>query len=186
LNIQNNYKQAIDEMLEELSKKIPDEHLKEPVEAYIAGGAAVHLLTEVRVSDDLDIALSHALQIPNDLSVLWFDDEGYVQTLTFDNNYNQTLGIMHHDYVDRLIPYKNIEDKFKIYVLSPIDLIISKISRFNDKDREDIKSLIEKSNIHKDELRLLASMAINECAACRPETLMVHLDLILEMFEDGV
>lgn len=180
----NNYQLAIDEMLEELSKRIPDEHRIQPVEAYIAGGAAVHLFTEVRVSDDLDMALSHALQIPYDLSVLWYDAKGNIQTLTFDNNYNQTLGLLHYDYMDRLILYKNIDDKFKVYLLSPIDLIITKISRFHDKDREDIKSLIEKCKVNRNELNTLATQAIRECVACRIEALNIHLDIVLEMFNN--
>lgn len=39
---------------------------------------------------------------------------------------------MHEDYVDRAKLYKIIDDKFEVYVLSPIDLVISKILRFSD------------------------------------------------------
>ena len=45
---------------------------------------------------------------------------------------------MHEDYVDRAKLYKIIDDKFEVYVLSPIDLVISKILRFSDNDEQNI------------------------------------------------
>ncbi len=56
----DNYKKAIDELLIEIAKKIPQEHVKYPIKAYIVGGGANYLY---RVSDDIDMILSHRIDI---------------------------------------------------------------------------------------------------------------------------
>ena len=48
----DNYKKAIDELLIEIAKKIPQEHVKYPIKAYIVGGVANYLYTQARVSVD--------------------------------------------------------------------------------------------------------------------------------------
>ena len=59
----DNYKKAIDELLIEIAKKIPQEHVKYPIKAYIVGGVANYLYTQARVSDDIDMILSHRIDI---------------------------------------------------------------------------------------------------------------------------
>lgn len=54
----DNYKKAIDELLLEIAKKIPQEHVKYPIKAYIVGGVTNYLYTQARVSDDIDMIMS--------------------------------------------------------------------------------------------------------------------------------
>ena len=44
----DNYKNAIDELLIQIAKKIPQEHVKYPIKAYIVGGVANYLYTQAR------------------------------------------------------------------------------------------------------------------------------------------
>lgn len=102
----DNYKNAIDELLSEISKKIPQEHVKYPVKAFIVGGVANYLYTQARVSDDIDMILSHRIDLPRNLFVVYLKNEKF-EKLVFDENYTYTLGLMHEDYVDRANLYKN-------------------------------------------------------------------------------
>ena len=69
---------------------------------------------------------------------------------------------MHEDYVDRAKLYKIIDDKFEVYVLSPIDLVISKILRFSDNDEQDIKGLIQRKLVDKEK----TNRTSNRCHKC--------------------
>lgn len=45
-----------------------------------------------------------------------------------------------------------IDEKFEINLLSPVDLIISKLTRFAQNDEEDIANIIKTGKVDKDEL----------------------------------
>ncbi|MBJ7263742.1 MAG: hypothetical protein JHC61_08420 [Burkholderiaceae bacterium] len=84
-----------------------------PIKAYIAGGIAVHLYTAYRVSMDVDAEFGARLHLPRDLGVEVTGPDGRPLWLHFD-----------------------------VHVLSPVDLAVSKISRFADHDRHDIAALV--------------------------------------------
>jgi hypothetical protein len=71
----------------------------------------------------------------------------YVQTsnvLYLDRNYNDTLGLLHEDaYLDSIrVSLAGINSKIvEVRVRSPLDLAVSKLSRFSDQDRLDIEAL---------------------------------------------
>ena len=177
----DNYKKAIDELLIEIAKKIPQEHVKYPIKAYIVGGVANYLYTQARVSDDIDMIISHRIDLPRNLFVVYLKNDSF-EKLTFDDNYTDTLGLMHEDYVDRANLYKTIDDKFEVYILSPIDLVISKLLRLSDNDEQDIKGLIQRGLVNKEKLIELANDAINVGVGFNPSTAKHNLTLVLEHF----
>jgi len=69
--IATSFKEAIVEMMGEISKRIPDTHKQEPVRAYLTGAGAVHYYCNARVSDDVDLIMPFAVKIPEDLFVVW-------------------------------------------------------------------------------------------------------------------
>lgn len=85
------FKNAIYKMMNIISEKIPD-NIPSPVKAYIIGGCAVHFYTGSRVSDDVDLILSHSVRVPQDLSVVWLDENQTINQVFYDHNYNPTLG----------------------------------------------------------------------------------------------
>ena len=85
----DNYKNAIDELLIEIAKKIPQEHVKYPIKAYIVGGVANYLYTQARVSDDIDMILSHSAYNEE------FEQCFQKYLNTFDKNIFWTLIITH-------------------------------------------------------------------------------------------
>lgn len=181
--LSNSFKDAVFQIMQKISNEIPDAHIKFPVNAYIVGGAAVHFHTNLRVSNDIDSILSHAVKLPDDLVVPWVDKDGNIQQLSYDYTYNSSFGLMHEDYDKRAVLIKTIDEKLNIYILDSLDLIISKISRFSDSDEDDIRALIKIKDIDRIELYNLASDAI-KIGIGFPKSIRTHLDWVMEMYDE--
>lgn len=121
-----------------------------PVRMYVAGGAALHFYTGVRVSEDIDAVFSHRIVLPEDLEVVYRDADGTSRLLYFDRQYNDTLGLMHEDAHEDSVPLsldgidKSVLD---VRLLAPVDLAVSKVGRFAEQDREDIETLARRGLI---------------------------------------
>ncbi len=108
LAFENSFKNAIYKMMEIISEQIPN-NVAYPIKAYITGGCAVHFYTNNRVSDDVDLILSHRVNIPSDLSVVWLDENENINQVSYDYTYNPTFGLLHEDFEDRAELIKTIE-----------------------------------------------------------------------------
>jgi len=181
--IATSFKEAIVAMMKEIAKQIPDVHKQEPVRAYLTGGGAVHYYCNARVSDDVDLIMPYAVKIPEDLFVIWLNSEGKLEQVHYDYTYNSTFGLLHEDYEDRAIHMITIEEKFEIYLLAPEDLIISKITRFAENDERDIRNIIERGNVDKENLYLLADDAIRVGVGFQENYVRLNLEFVMEMFE---
>jgi hypothetical protein len=116
--------------------------LRSPVNVYLAGGMAVHLYTANRVTTDVDAEFGARVFLPNDLMVEVTLEDGSRQLIYLDTTYNSTFALMHEDYLDDAIPVDLGVKPFRVHVLSPVDLAVSKIARFADNDKEDIAALV--------------------------------------------
>ncbi len=181
--IAKSFKEAIIEMMEEIAKQIPDVHKQKPVRAYLTGGGAVHYYCNKRVSDDVDLIMQFTVKIPEDLLIVWLNDEGTLEQVHYDHPYNSTFGLLHEDYEDRAIHMITIDEKFEIYLLSPVDLVISKLIRFAQNDEEDIGNIIKTGLADRDELFDLATDAINVGVGFQKKSIETNLELVMEMFE---
>lgn len=136
--------QAILKIFANLESILRDEEKNLPpgfVRAYLFGGAAIHLYTQARTSRDVDAELT------------WYDDNGIIvyysdetgeHILALDTNFNTGLVVLHPDYKADAIPLKCPPDSpLWVYVVAPVDLAVSKIKRFVEIDREDIRKLAE-------------------------------------------
>lgn len=128
------------ELIRELEKRT---QLRQPIRMLIAGGMATHLYTAARVTTDVDAEFSKRILLPNDLIVETKDGN----MLYLDSNYNSTFALMHENYQEDAVRVPIGTDLVHVYVLSPIDLIVSKIARLNGPDREDIAAIISKFHI---------------------------------------
>jgi Nucleotidyltransferase of unknown function (DUF6036) len=141
--------------------KVPAAHL--PIRMFIAGGAALHFFTGERVSRDIDAVFSHRIALPEDLEVSYSDADGAARLLYFDRQYNDTLALMHEDaHADSLpLSLEGIDPRvLDLRLLAPLDLAISKISRFSAQDRADIASLARHQAINSTALRRRALEAL--------------------------
>lgn len=115
-----------------------------PIKMYVAGGAAMHFYTGERVSNDVDAVFSKRIALPCDLEVAYRDPDGAARLLYFDRQYNDTFTLMHEDaHEDSVsLTLKHTDASIlDVRLLSPIDLAVSKISRFSHQDRDDIAAL---------------------------------------------
>jgi hypothetical protein len=130
-----------------------------PIKMFVAGGAALHFYTGERVSRDIDAVFSRRIALPDDLDIAYRDADGAARLLYFDRQYNDTLSLMHEDAQDDSIPLAldGIEaGVLDVRLLTPLDLAVSKISRFTERDRSDIASLAR--------YRLISSAALRQRA----------------------
>lgn len=134
--------------------------LQSPVNVYLAGGMAVHLYTSDRVTTDVDAEFGARIFIPNDLIVDVTLEDGARKALHFDTNYNSTFALMHEDYIDDAIPLDMGVEHIRLFVLSPLDLAVSKISRFADSDKGDIAALVRLGLTSADEIEHRATSAL--------------------------
>lgn len=109
--------------------------------ATLTGGAAVALYVSSRVSCDVEAITHPRIQFPDE-TVTYIDEEEEERLAYWDNNYNETLGPLHPDAErDALHVMYSPRGAFEIKVLRPVDLIITKLARFQDNDRRDIFNL---------------------------------------------
>ena len=134
-----------------------------PIRLFVAAGAALHLLTGARVSADVDAVFSKRILFNEEIEVSYRDPDGRARLLYLDRSYNDTLGLLHEDaHKDsRPVDIPGIDNKLiEVRVLSPIDLAVSKLSRFADQDREDILLLAREGLVDSASLRKRAEEAL--------------------------
>ena len=67
---------------------------------------------------------------------------------------------MHEDYLDDAIALDMGVPQIRLYVLSPLDLAVSKIARFADNDKEDIAGLVRLGLTTANEIEQRATQAM--------------------------
>lgn len=118
--------------------------LPEPNRMVIAGGTCLAFYVSRRISDDIDATFSRKIALPEDLEVAYMDADGKARLLYFDYQYDDTPGLMHRDAHKDSVPFSlpGIDPKIvDTRLFSPLDLAVSKLSRFGETDRGDIAAL---------------------------------------------
>lgn len=134
---------------------------KEPIDMYLAGGAAMHFYTGARMTDDVDAVFSRKLLVPSDLAVIYRDSEGKARSVFFDASYNESFALLHEDaHRDAARLRLDGIEGARVFVLQPVDLAVSKIARFAEIDRNDIRKLAEDGLITAKALRSRAEAAL--------------------------
>ena len=129
---------------------------------YIAGGAALHLLTGARTTEDVDATFSKKVLL-DEIEVSYRDPDGRARLMYLDRNYNDTLGLMHESaYLDsKAIDIPGIDRTLiEVRVLAPADLAVSKLARFAEQDRQDIELLAREGLIDSQSVRKRAEEAL--------------------------
>ena len=137
------YLAAFAEIMQRLGEALASAKQK-PVAIYVAGGAALHLYTGARVSKDIDAKVMARFVPPDNLDVAYRGTDGRARLLYFDTQYNDTYALLHEDaYVDSVpVDIPGVDEAvLDIRLLSPTDLAVSKLSRYEIHDQEDIRSL---------------------------------------------
>ena len=102
-----------------------------PIKMYVAGGAALHLYTAERISNDVDAVFSKRIVLSDNLEVTYRDPDG----------------------IDASV--------LEVRLLSALDLAVSKISRLSSEDRNDIIALAKHGLIQSAALRRRSQQAMD-------------------------
>ena len=148
----------IQETVRPYAKRLP-----EPVRMFIAGGTCLAFYVDRRISDDIDATFSRKIALPEDLEVAYMGADGKPRLLYFDYQYNDTLGLMHPNAHEDSTPFPlpGIDPKLvEIRLLSPLDLAVSKLSRYGQTDQGDIHALAKAGLLTEKELRARAEDAL--------------------------
>lgn len=137
---------ALSEMLDKIDAVLRNGGYKgEPVKMYLAGGMAVNYWCGSRYTEDVDASFSKRMLLPyDDLVINYTRADGTRTFIYFDSNYNTSFALLHENFEDDSIEWEGIGNERRLvhlYVLNPVDLAVSKISRFTERDREDIRML---------------------------------------------
>jgi hypothetical protein len=157
-------RRAVGEIIHRISANLPP--LQEPIRMYLAGGMAVHFFTGYRSTVDIDASFSHRLLLPKaeDLVVAYKGADGKPRMVYFDVNYNVSFALTHPDFKKDAVRVEGpefVDSKIDLYILSPVDLALNKVSRFERNDREDIAELARFKLIDVQELEKRAAEAID-------------------------
>jgi hypothetical protein len=136
----------------------------------VFGGCAVHIHTQSRGSADIDAEVashghadkSEIIALLGEDAYVFSDEEGVSQMLELDLSFNTTLSPLHEDYEDRVVRLvtQSSVPNVEVYVASAIDVAISKLGRFGERDQHDIQSLLRLPHVDIVEFERLAREAI--------------------------
>jgi hypothetical protein len=183
------YLAAFREIVQRIGAKLPKRQKGKnaPVRMFVAGGAAMHLYTGQRISEDVDATFSHRLALPEDLEVSYRDADGAARLLYFDRQYNDTFGLMHEDAYEDSEPVdlEGVDPEvLEIRLLSPLDLAVSKIARLAENDRSDIAALAARGLIDATRLRTRAEEALGGYIG-DVERLRGSIEIAVRLVEDA-
>jgi hypothetical protein len=154
---------AFSEIAERIARSLNLPAGDPPIRMFVAGGVAVHYYTGVRPTRDVDAVFSHKVLLPADLDVNYLDASGAPRLLYFDRQCSDTFGLLHEDANDDSLSIRLAgvdASKLDVRLLSPLDVAVSKLARFENHDRTDILALAEAGLITERRLRRRAEEAL--------------------------
>ncbi len=137
------------EFLEVLEEELPRE-----ITLVAVGGTALTLLDLKTSTIDVDFTISDKdyedFAKAEKATPHGFEIDKWVGGMVFST-------ILPDDYLEKSIPLKVNLKKIKLYALHPLDIVITKIGRLNDRDVPDIKICVKKYSITKEEIKQRAT-----------------------------
>lgn len=137
--------------------------LDRPLAVTLAGGMAVHLYTNDRITTDVDAEFSAHVGVPHDLAVHVNLGDGRHRLLHFYTGHNPMLGLRHDDASKDAIPLDLGVPFIDLRLLTPVDLVVTKIARLQANDVEDIRSLVRAGLTTADQIDARARAAVPGC-----------------------
>lgn len=158
------YREAFDEVLVRVQKQLGGSQPGVlPIRMFIVGGAALHLLTGERVTEDVDAAFSKRVLLDQDIEVSYRDADGRARLMYLDRKDNEAPGLMHAQaYAEaKPIGVPGVDASLlEVRILSPVDLAVSRLAHFADQDRQDVELLARKKLIDSRSVRQRATEAL--------------------------
>jgi hypothetical protein len=126
-----------------------DSHLTKEISVYAVGGTAMTLLNLKASTKDIDFNLKHE-DLEEFKKALAKTIHGYRIDIYADGSiFTQQLP---QDYEARAIKIETKLKNIKLYSIHPLDIVITKIGRLNERDWEDIQDCIKKYGLNKKQI----------------------------------
>jgi hypothetical protein len=133
-----------------------DDKLKKKIKIIMVGGTAMTLLGIKASTKDIDFNIPDKDDY-KEFKILYEKIRPGV-IIDFYGSNMVFSEVLPEDYIKKVSTYKTDLKNIEILILSPIDIICSKISRSNESDIEDIRECIQNFNIKKEEIIKRARM----------------------------
>lgn len=182
---------AIFEILDDLTNLAEEKHGKlsnGSIRAFIFGGCAVHLYTNARGSNDLDVELE-ALKSLNIHELIvevedadYEDDTGAYRTLTLDNTFNPAIPDLHPDWREDSHAIQVGEHVLHIYLVSPVDIAVSKLGRCTSDDISDMIALYSQNYFTIEQFSARAQEALDYSPT--PDRLQSNIDFAIKQLRE--
>lgn len=158
------YLKAFATIMSRIERALGARRPRKPVTVCVGGGAAMHFYTGARYTDDIDAKfLAQILLDPEDLQVSYRGEDGGARLLYLDTQYSDTFALVHEDAYAEAMPI-SLEGvdarRLDVRLITPLDLAVSKLSRFSEQDQEDIRALAKAGLIDSEALRQRAEAAL--------------------------
>ena len=126
-----------------------DSKLTKKIDLYAVGGTGMTLLDLKASTKDIDFNLK-----PNDFDEFKKALAKTIHGYKIDLFCNGEIFSQHlpSNYVDKSIPIKIKFNNINLYSIHPLDIVVTKIGRLNERDWEDIKDCIKKYHLTKKEI----------------------------------
>ncbi len=135
-----------------------------PIKMIVAGGLAVHRYCDTRHTGDVDATFTARL-MPRGKPIIgeYRGRDGSPRTLYLDKNFNPAFALLHSNFDEDAREWPGLENSgrlVQVFVLSPVDLATSKLSRYSEQDREDILALASVTDLTPEALKARAEDAM--------------------------
>jgi hypothetical protein len=116
--------------------------------------------------------------------VFFKNEGGFRKSLYLDKNFDKSLASVDPDYEDRAIWLYTTKSRLvSVYLVSAVDIAVSKLSRFEINDRQDIKTLYQKGLFTEKEFQEVANEAHSYCAVA-PDRLLLNIKQAIEIIRE--
>lgn len=116
----------------------------EQVRMYLAGGIAVNYHCGSRYTGDIDAKFSQRVLFGGDIATTYVKPDGRECILYLDKQYNPDFGLFPEDYAADAMEWRGVGNEKRLvalWVLSPLALAVTKVSRLSEQDQRDIYDL---------------------------------------------
>lgn len=145
-----------------------------------------------RSSNDVDVELRFTEtlkpkrnEIENAVGAIDFDDENDdPKTIVFDGSFNPTLGLLDPEYENRAESiYQTNSKLIRLYLVSAVELAVSKLGRYETNDRQDIINLYQNQKFTLKEFKEVAAEALSYCGAS-PNKVEFNIKMAIKLLEE--
>lgn len=187
--MQDSLKKALKELLDRVSEQVRDDQV---IDAFLAGGIATYLhlqkaggpaAQEARYSEDADIHFERRLMLQDVPVVAYRDADNEERMLALDGSYSIDIGLRHPDcFEDADYLFASTNGRVRLHLLTPLDLAVTKVGRFQDHDRADIELMARAGLMDAVEFRRRATESLDYLAT-DPAMVRINIDEAGELIE---